>query len=103
MKQLKYLLKIELVGKLKLFLFYFAGLRDSRDRTALYTNGRPGDEFGHFLSLEWIVDPRLIKVKGTLGNTLFAIAVGIYTGVSTVENLEELVLRLVVGAGITDS
>jgi hypothetical protein len=55
------------------------------------------------LRLEWIIHPRLVKVKGTLGNALFAIPVGIHTGVSPMKHLEELVLRLVVGTGIADS
>merc|ERR1739844_46237 len=97
------LLEIELMGKFKFFLFYFFGLWDSSYRAALYTDSGSGDQFCHFLRLQWIVHPRLVKFKWTFGYTLFTITIGIHTSVSSMKHLEELILRLIIGAGITNA
>lgn len=97
------LLKIQLMRKFKFLFFLFGRTRNSCNWAAFYTDCWPGDQFCHFLSLQWISDPVPVKVERTFGNTLSTISICINTGVSTMSKLEELVLRLIVGTSIANS
>ena len=66
------------------------------NRAPRHANGFPGDCFDILLRLAWVVDPRLVKIKGTLCNALVAVPGSVHAGVAAVEELKHVVLRLVV-------
>jgi hypothetical protein len=58
---------------------------NASDGAAPDTNCGPGDRFNHTLCLERVRHPRVVKLKGTLGNPLVTIAIRVDTGVTTFE------------------
>jgi hypothetical protein len=80
-----------------------ARLGDAGYGAALDADGRPSDLFHLGLSQQWVLDPRLVEGEGARGNALIAVARVVDAGVATVEELEQVVLRLVIlqemGAG----
>lgn len=71
-------------------------------RTAFYANGTPRHTLGHTLGLKRVIHPSVVKWKGTFCQTLFSIAIGIYTSISAMGQLEKLILTLVIGTRITN-
>ena len=75
----------------------------TRDRAARDADVLAGDLLGHGLCQQGRVHPRLVKVEGALGEALVAVPRGVHAGVASVEQLEHVVLRLVVGARVADA
>jgi hypothetical protein len=63
------------------------GRRNASDRAATNANGRASYLFDHTLGLQGIIYPRIVKLKGTFGNSFISIAIGIDAGVSTVNRI----------------
>lgn len=72
-------------------------------RTATDANCTPGHPLCHALGLQGVVDPRRIKGKGTFSHAFFTITICVHTCVTTMGQLEQLVLALVVGTCITNT
>ena len=60
------------------------GRWDASNGTATDTNGRSRDLFNHTLCLQGVGHPRIVKFKGTFGNSFVTIAIRVDTRVTTV-------------------
>ena len=85
----KNLLQIQFVSQFLQIRQLIDGGWNTSDGAAPDTNGGPGDRFDHTLCLQGVRHPRVVKLKGTLGNTLVTIAIGVDTGVTTVEKTND--------------
>src|SRR5450830_1500122 len=65
-------------------------------------HGAAGDVLDVCLGLLRIQHPGAIELERAVGHALVAIARGMYAAVATVQQLEQMVLRLVIGARIAD-
>jgi hypothetical protein len=63
------------------------GRRNASNWATTDTNRGSGDLFDHTLCLKGVSDPRIVKLKGTFGNSFVTIAIRIDTGVTTVAKL----------------
>lgn len=70
----------------------FLRLRNSCYRAAFYADRRTCNLFCHALGCEGVIHPSLVKFEGTLGFTLVAVAIRVDTSITTVGELEKLVL-----------
>mmetsp|Transcript_19577 Transcript_19577/g.45579 ORF Transcript_19577/g.45579 Transcript_19577/m.45579 type:complete len:279 (+) Transcript_19577:693-1529(+) len=81
---------------------FLIGRWNTRNRATSNTNGRTSNSFDSFLCKEGVVHPGFVEVEGTFGLALFTISVGIDPGVSTMQELEQVILGLVVCACISN-
>mmetsp|Transcript_22366 Transcript_22366/g.73490 ORF Transcript_22366/g.73490 Transcript_22366/m.73490 type:complete len:217 (+) Transcript_22366:114-764(+) len=76
------------------------GLRHTSDGAAGDADGASSELLYLLTGQEGVVDPSLVEAEGTLGHSLVPIAGRVHPSVSAVEELEEVVLRLIGLAGI---
>mmetsp|Transcript_4567 Transcript_4567/g.13562 ORF Transcript_4567/g.13562 Transcript_4567/m.13562 type:complete len:391 (+) Transcript_4567:301-1473(+) len=78
------------------------GLRNAGHGAAVDANGGARDLLGLGARLLGVCNPGLVKLVRALGGAPVPVAAGIHARVPAVEELEEVVLALVIGAAVTD-
>ena len=87
-----------------IFLFHVLVWRgDTSDGAASNTDGGTSYLFRHSLCLERIIHPCSVPFKGAFRLSFNTIAIRIHTSISTMGELKELILRLVIGTSISNS